>query len=381
MLIQLLLLAALLLLSGFFSGTETAFTSLSALQIEELAETQGRRGRLVRRLTSRTDLLLPTILIGNNLANVGASALATGLAIRWFGSAAVGAVTGVMTLLILIFGEITPKHIAILNNEPICLATAPFIYALSFLFRPVIAAVGALSRLTARLLGARRRLRVTLQSILRAVRLAEAAGVLESDERRMVKNVFRLNDVSLHTIMTHRTEVFSLERSRTVGEAAESVIASRFSRIPVFSGNPEHIVGVVLARDLLGELYRGGADTRLGQIMMEPILVPQSMKADEMLRRFKKERLNMAVVIDEFGGLAGVVTQEDIVEEIFGELYDEHEAGGEKIVPLADGRSYRISADTPVSQVRDALDLRLPEAEGDQTVGASTWWDGWGTSP
>ena len=370
MLIQLLPLGLLILLSGFFSGTETAFTSLSAMQIHELAESRGRRGQLVSRLTGKPELLLSTILIGNNLVNIAASALATKLTIELFGEAAIGIMTGIMTFLILVFGEVTPKHVAILNNTFICLHTARLIWFLSYLFRPVIWAITGISRLITRFFGTRRSALVSLQEILRAVHLAETVGVLEPYEKQMVKNVFRLNDVSLGTIVTHRTEVFSLDKDERVEEVIDRVISSGYSRIPVYADDPEHIVGIVLVKDMLRQLHEGNAGIPLKQMMMEPIFVPESVKADEMLWRFKKEKLNMAVVIDEYGGLAGIVTQEDIVEEIFGELYDEHEVmRSEKITFLGEKRGHRILADTPVLQVRDALNLRLEGGESSETFG------------
>jgi CBS domain containing-hemolysin-like protein len=370
MLIQLLILFVLILLSGFFSGTETAFTSLSAVQIQGLSEDGRRRGRLVAQLCHQPDILLATILIGNNLVNIAASALATKLTIELFGSSFIGAMTGVMTFLILVFGEVTPKHVAILNNTWICLHTAYLIWLLSYLFRPVIWVITGISRLITRLVGSRRESLVSFQEILRTVHLAETAGVLEPYEEQMVKNVFRLNDVNIGTILTHRTDVFSLEQRETVGAVADRVIASGFSRIPVYEDDPEYVVGVVLVKDLLRQIHQGNIDVPLKQLMLRPSIVLESVKADEMLWRFKSEKLNMAIVIDEYGGLAGIVTQEDIVEEIFGELYDEHERmGSEKITFLGHRWGYRILADTSLLQVRDTLNLRLSERERKETFG------------
>lgn len=371
MIAQLALLAGLILLSGFFSGTETAFTSLSAVQVHRLEESGGKRGRLVARLTARPDALLTTILVGNNLVNVAASATATQLAIQWLGSTAIGVVTGVMTLVILVFGEVTPKHLAIQNNEWVCLHTARVITALSFVLRPVVVAIGGLSRLISRLFRSGRRAPVTLQDILRTVHLAETLGVLEPYEKQMVAKVFRLNDVSLRTIMTHRTAVFSLEQDQTLEEVVDRVIDRGFSRIPVYHRHPENITGIVLARDILRELRGGRLDLPLRQLMMEPIIVPEWKKADEMLVEFKGKQLNMAVVIDEYSGLAGVVTLEDIVEEIFGELYDEQESRKhDRVSFLGADRGYLVMADTPIWEVQDELGIRLPEGWRDETFGA-----------
>jgi len=368
---QLILLAGLILLSGFFSGTETAFTSLSVVQIHKLEESEGRRGRLIARLATRPDILLTTILVGNNLANIGASALATKLAMDWLGSTAVGVVTGVMTLLILIFGEVTPKQLAIQNNERVCLSTVRVVTVLSYVFRPVVVVIGAFSKLISRLFPPSRRGVVTLQDVLRSVNLAATLGVLEPYEKEMVRKVFRLNDVSLRTIMTHRTEVFSLDQDETLGETVDRIIAAGFARIPVYYRHSERITGIVLAKDVLRELRAGRTDVPLRELMMKPIVVPEWKKADEMLVQFKQEELNMAIVIDEYAGLAGIVTLEDIVEEIFGELYDEREhREHDPVSYLGPGMGYRVMADTPIWQVQDELGITLPEGWHDETLGA-----------
>lgn len=368
---QILFLAGLILLSGFFSGSESAFTSLSAVQIHKLEESGGKRGKLIARLMARPDVLLTTVLIGNNLVNIAASALATKLAIEWLGSTAVGVVTGVMTLLILVFGEVTPKHLAIQNNERVCLHTVRVVYALSYLFRPIGIVIGALGRLISRLFGSGRQSMLTLQDIMRTVQLAAKAGVLEPYEKDMVRKVFRLNDVSLRAIMTHRTEVFSLEQDQTVEQVVDRIIARGYSRIPVYERHPERITGIVLTKDVLRELRGGHMDCLLRQIMLEPLVVPEWKKADEMLVQFKREQLQMAIVIDEYAGLAGVVTLEDIVEEVFGELYDERERREiDPVSYLGAGKGYRIMADTPIWRVQEELHITLPESWRDETLGA-----------
>jgi CBS domain containing-hemolysin-like protein len=171
--------------------------------------------------------------------------------------------------------------------------------------------------------------------------------------------------------MTHRTAVFSLEQDQTLGEVVDRIIERGFSRIPVYDRHPERITGIVLARDILRELRRGRLDVPLRQLMMKPIIVPEWKKADEMLVEFKGKQLNMAVVIDEYSGLAGIVTLEDIVEEIFGELYDERERReGARITDLGPEQGYLIMADTPIWEVQDELGIRLPEGWRDETFGA-----------
>lgn len=369
MLIEILILVALIGTSAFFSGSETAYTSISILQAQRLQSEKGKRGQMIAKLVSRSDLLLGTVLIGNNLANIAASALATEVAINLVGDQAVGYVTGILTIVILVFAEITPKRIAILNNEWICLHTIRVITVLAYLFRPLIYALGAVSALLTRFPGSQRRTSITLEGLLHMVNLAENLGVVANQETRMVKNIFHFNEVTVQAIMTHRTEVFSLEMNARIVEVIKEISAAGFSRIPVYDGHPEKIEGIVHLKDILNELAEDRTATRLKDIMIRPLFLSTNRKINEIFHHFKREKLNMAVVMDEYGGLAGIVTLEDIVEEILGELHDENEEmEWEKITTLADG-SYRIMGDTPIHQVNDYLGTHLTQGKYAQTLG------------
>ncbi len=364
-----ILLILLILLAAFFSATETAFTSLSLLQVERLAATKSARGRMVARLTRRPDLLLGTVLIGNNLANVSASALATEITIRTFGNHAVGYMTGILTLVILIVGEVTPKRFAIIYNEWISLHTVRVVTALSYLFRPIIWVVGSVSNLLTRTVGSQRRTGLTLEGLLHMVNLAENLGIVANRETRMVKNIFRFNDLPVQAIMTHRTGVFSLEMSLRVASVLSEVSERGFSRFPVYDGQPEKIEGIVNTRHIVEAVATGRIDTRLKEIMTKPIFVPTTRKIDELFSQLKREDCKMAIVLDEYGGLAGIVTQQDIADEILGELRDENEEiGWNKIKPLAGG-AYLMMGDTPIHQVNDFLGTSLPHERYVQTLG------------
>ena len=369
MLIEILFLASLVLLSAFFSGSETAFTSISILQVQRLQAERGVRGKMIAKLVSRSDILLGTVLIGNNLANIAASALATEVTIRTVGSAAVGYVTGILTIVILVFAEITPKRLAIVYNETICVHTVRLITALSLLFRPLIYVLSLVSVLLTRLPGAQRRASITLEGLLHMVNLAESLGIVANQETRMVKSIFRFNEVTVQAIMTHRTEVFSLEMNSTIASVIKQISAEGYSRVPVYDGHPEKIEGIVHLKDMISELAEGRTSTKLKEIMIRPLFLSTNRKINEVFRHFKREKLNMAVVMDEYGGLAGIVTLEDIIEEILGELHDENEEiEWEKITALSDG-SYRIMGDTPLHQVNDYLGIHLTQGKYAQTLG------------
>jgi len=366
---EIIVLRSLLLLSGFFSSAETAFTSITFFQIKDLKKRKPKKGLRIERLSARSDIFLTTILIGNNLVNIAASAIATEITIRAFGSALIGVSTGILTLVVLIFGEVTPKRLAMGHNEAICIRTVEIIVFLSWVLRPLIYLIGAISFFLTRLFGPAPGQKLTLDGVLHVVDLAEDTGVLENDKTRMMKSIIRFSDVTVQTIMTHRMKVFSLEADETVGAVLDRVQEEGYSRIPVYDDNPENIVGVVLAKDIWKNHFQGRPGTPLRRLMIAPVFVSGNMSVYRLLSILKKEKLNQVIVLDEYGGLAGIVTYEDLIEEILGEIYDEdEEKGREKITPNPDG-SFQILGDAPLYLVNDVLDTRFPIRKGSQTLG------------
>lgn len=363
-----LFLMLLLLLSAFFSASETAFTSLSSLQLQEITKKKARRGKILKRLTDRPEILLTTLLVGNNLVNLGASAMATEITIRLYGSKAIGISTGILTLLVLVFSEVTPKRLAIIYNDFIAVNTAPVILLLSYILRPIIWFVVQMSSLITRFFSSKPKSKVSLEGILHLMNIAREAGVVKEYEGFMVKSIFRFNETPIQAIMTHRTSVFSLEANRKIAEVLTSVNEQGYSRIPVYEGHPEKIIGIVLLKDIIKKVVDKKENLKLKDIMVKPLFVSESRKVNELFWQLKKAELNMAVVMDEYGGLAGIVTQEDVVEELFGELYDEdEEKGWEKVTPLPDG-CYRIMGETSLTTVEDLLGLVLPHSRHIQTL-------------
>ncbi|KGE71841.1 hemolysin family protein [Spirochaeta lutea] len=364
---HILVLVLLLALSAFFSGTETAFTSLSMIQIQQIKKRYRNRGALIERLHNQADTLLATVLIGNNLVNIGMSVISSELTIRLFGSTALGITTGVLTMAILVFGEIIPKQTAILNNAFICIHTVRIIYLLSIIFRPLIWLLSGLSRIISRLSPKNPRTHLTLDGILHMVKHAENIGILENYRTRMVKSIFRFNDVSVHAIMTHRTKVFSLPASLPISEALPLITEAGYSRIPVFGRDQEQILGIVLEKEVIRALNE--PETTLKDLMMPPVVVPESWKIHRVFTKLKAERLNLAIVLDEYGGLAGVVTMEDLVEEIIGELYDENEEKeGSRVTRNASGW-YTIQGDTPLHVLEDIVGIEFPHDRSIETIG------------
>ena len=370
---HLLTLGTLIILSAFFSSTETAFTSLSLMQIQEIKKRHSRAGKLIEHLHNRPDSLLATVLIGNNLVNVAISVISTELTIQTFGSTALGITTGVLTLVLLIFGEIVPKQIAILNNAALARFSVRIIYALSVLFTPIIWILSSLSRLISRLSPNNPRTHLTLDGILHMVKHAETIGILENYKTRMVRSIFRFNDVSVHAIMTHRTKVFSLPQTMSLETALRAITESGFSRIPVYHKNPEHIVGIVLEKEVIKALYgpdqSDDEELTLKDLLHDPVVVPESWKIHRAFGKLKSEHLNMAIVLDEYGGLSGVITMEDLVEEIIGELYDEHEEKQGKRIVRSESGTYTIQGDTPIHLLEDILGIEIERDRSTETVG------------
>ncbi len=367
MIFEIILLVVLLILSAVFSATETAFTSLSISQIQELGSDYGKKGKMVRSLSKRTDILLTTILIGNNLVNISASAIVSSLTIELFGSYFLAFSTAALTLVILIFAEVTPKQIAIIHNEKIALFMAFPIKWLSWGLLPVIKLIGFISSLMTHMVGGEKK-KLSLDSILHMVSIAERQGVVETYETRMIKNVFRFNDTQVQAIMTHRTEVFSLEKNITIGEALIKISEKGFSRVPVYNEDPEEIIGIVLAKTLMANYHTGKGNLKLRDIMLKPLYISGTRKVNELFYTLKNQKLNIAIIMDEYGGLSGIVTMEDITEELFGELYDEHEQNRRDRISLLRDGSYRLMGETPVHQIEDSLGLEIPYGKNAQTV-------------
>lgn len=385
MIIDFVALGLFLLFSAFFSGTETAFTSLSEAQVQEIKNTKGKRGRYVSYLTSRPDVLLTTVLVGNNSMNIAGSVMASEITIRLFGSAVLGVTTGVLTLIVLIFGEVVPKQVALVHNVFWTAHVARLIWILSIVLKPVVWFMSAISRLVTRLSHGSSGSSITSESILYLAKHAETVGILEAFRFRMVRNVLRFTEVTVNAVMTHRTRVFSLDKEEPLSAAFTKISAAGFSRVPVYDQHPEHIVGVVILKELARRMVGmgvGTSDATLGNeatsaseedtlkaVMVEPIFVPENRKIDEMLTQFRRFGLNIAVVLDEYGGVSGLVTMEDVVEEILGEIYDEHEVQEDEKILALDDESYRLVADLPIYVANDSLGVEIPHTRDVQTIG------------
>lgn len=364
---QVFILFIFVLFSAFFSGVETAFISLSDIRLQHLMEQKRRGIQLVKRLKGNNERLIITILIGNNLVNITASSIATSVAINIFASNAIGIAVGVMTMVILIFGEIIPKNIAMAKNEWIAVAAAPVILILQYVLFPAIKLLEWFTRLISKPFGGLQDPIITEDEIISVVSLGEEIGEVEEDERIMIHNIFRFSDLQTCEIMVDRTKIFMLDSRSLVQEVAEEIVSKGFSRIPVYEKNFDHIVGILYAKDLLKAVLAGHSEKIVGELVRPAKFVPETMLIDDLLKEFQKEKVHIAMVADEHGGISGLITFEDVLEEIVGDIYDETD-DEEILIRKIDSNKSLVKGETEIEDINQELSLNLNEKEDYETI-------------
>ncbi|MFQ5974990.1 MAG: hemolysin family protein [Candidatus Hydrothermarchaeales archaeon] len=360
---EMLVLFVLLFLSGFFSGSETALISLNKFRVRKLVEEGAKNADIVDRLLENPDKLLATILVGNNLANIAAAAIATSLAMNFFGSAGVGIATGVITLLVLVFGEITPKGLATKNAEKISLRVAKPIDLMVRIFYPVVEVLNFVTTPLLKVLGGevpKMAPFITEEELRMLVDVGEEEGVIEKDEAEMIESVFEFGDTAVTEVMTPRVDMVCVDIEADINEAISSTVETGHSRIPVYEGNIDKIVGITYSRDLLGLLNEGKLKTSVKDAMRSAYFIPETKKLDDLLREFQDKKIQVAIVVDEYGGTAGVVTLEDVLEEIVGEIADVHDMGA-ALIQMIEEKIAIVDAKAGIDEVNDVLGIKLPE--------------------
>jgi putative hemolysin len=330
-----LLLILLLVLSGFFSGSEIALFSLGEARVRTLREENRRGSVALQQLKANPERLLATILIGNNIVNIGAASLATALALELYGSPGVAYATGLMTLLVLIFGEITPKGLATANADSFALFVAPTIHLLSRVLFPIVLPLENLTRWFVRRSQREGRLTVTEGEIREMTAIGHREGAIDEHERRIIERAFRLDETRAWDVMTPRVEIFSWAADRTLASITSELPSLRFSRVPVYRESVDDIVGILYTRDAYQALVSGQRDVLLQDLAREPFFVPGSIPLTRLLSDFQTRRIHMGVVIDEYGGTDGLVTLEDILEELVGEIVDETDLEHQPVVRVS----------------------------------------------
>lgn len=364
--LHIVILAMLLGLSGFFSSAETAFISSNQIKLKTLAAKGSKNALLVLKIMEKPEKMLSAVLIGNNIVNLSASALATTIIIKLFGNAAIGVATGMLTFLILIFGEITPKSLASKKPESMSLVYAAPIYALMFILTPVIVTINLASGFVLKLLGAGNAPRqdiMTEEELRTIVDVSHEEGVIENEERKIINNVFDFAEVLAKDVMIQRIDMVLINIEAGYEEAIEIYRQERYTRLPVYEGNTDNIVGVINVKDLL--LHKSEKKFNIRDYMRKPFFTYEYKKIAELLLQMKKSYANIAVVLDEYGMTAGMITMEDILEEIVGEIRDEYDIDEEESFKKIGKDVYLLDGSVKLDEINERLgtDLNMEDYE------------------
>ena len=367
---QIIILLVLLALSAFFSSNETALMSVNRIRLRSLADEGNKRAAMALDiLENQTPKLLSAILIGNNIVNISASSLATTLAYS-FGGYMVSIVTLILTVLILIFGEITPKNYATINSEKITLRYIPVFKFLMTIMTPVIFIINLFSR------GVMRLMRVdpdaankamTEEELRTIVDVSHEDGVIESDEKEMIYNVFDLGDATAKDIMVPRVHVTFADVASTYDELIDIFREDKFTRLPVYKDSQNNIVGIINMKDLL--LYDKDTEFVIDNFLRKPHFTYERKSISDLLVEMKDSTFNIAIVLDEYGDMAGLITLEDILEEIVGEIHDEYDEKEDDLVQKISDREYIIEGSMHLDDVNDHLHTELDSEDYDSLGG------------
>ena len=368
--IQAVTILILVLLSAFFSSAETSMTAANRIRIHSLAEQGNKRAIILEKIISNSGKMLSTILIGNNIVNIAASSLATTFTMKVFGSMYIGVATGVMTLLVLLFGEITPKTIATLKADDLALTYARPIYALMTVLTPVIYIVGKLANGILFLLRVdpnAKKDTITEHELRSMVNVGQENGVIEREEKQMIYNVFDFGDSAAKDVMIPRIDMTFIDVDSTYQELMDIFKEDMHTRFPVYEDNTDNVIGIINIKDLL--LYPENEPFSIRKILREPYFTYEYKRTTDLMMEMRKASVNLAIVLDEYGSTAGLVTLEDLLEEIVGEIRDEYDEDEEEpIREFQPGREYEVLGSAKLDDVNEALGTKL-ESEDYDSVG------------
>lgn len=345
----------LVIMSAYFSATETAFTSVNRIRIKNMASDGSKRAKRVLDLTEQFDTLLTTILIGNNIVNILTTVIATLLFVELCGNLGPTVATIVTTITVLIFGEITPKSIAKESPETLSMFSAPVIRFLMIIFKPINLLFSAWKKLIVMVFKIDKDRGVTEEELLTMVEEAETEGEFDEERSELIQNAIEFNDLEAWDVVTPRVDVTAIELYDNKDDILKTFRDSGFSRLPVYDDEIDNIIGVLNQKDFHNYIY--GKNAEISEYIAPVVFAPDTMKVPVLLKKLQTTNTHMAVIIDEYGGMAGIVTMEDIIEELVGEIYDEHDTViSQEIMPLYDG-SYRVKANTDIDKLFDFFDV------------------------
>lgn len=368
--IQLVIIAVLLALSAFFSSAETALTTISMVKVRAmLEENPSGRVRTLQKILGNKSKLVSAILIGNNIVNISASSLVTSLAIRIWGNGAVGIATGVLTLSVLLFGEIVPKTWAMCNNEKLSLAYARSIYFLMQALTPAIFVIDKISGLFLALLHIDSSARATMTEteLKTYVDVSHEDGVIEQEEKELIYNVFEFGDSVAKDVMIPRIDMTTIDVETSYNELLELFRQSMYTRIPVYEGDIDNIIGIVNVKDFL--LVTDHEGFRIRDIIREGYYTYEYKKTADLLLEMRRSASNLALVLNEYGATVGMITLEDLLEEIVGEIRDEYDADEDELLKTVGERAYEISGSMKLDDINDALGTAFDSEDYDSIGG------------
>ncbi len=360
-------------MSGFFSASETALTAFNRSKLPEIEEKSLHKAKLLKKWIEKPNKMLTAILIGNNIVNILSSAIATTVAMKLVGGGeAILLVTALMTVIILIFGEITPKVVAKSYPTMVASFVISVIYPMSLLFSWLISVLMFISRVIARLFNIKitdGNLMITEEDIKSFVNVGEQEGIIEEEEREMIHSIFEFGDARVRDVMVPRTTMFAVEGNKTLNDIWNEVIDNGFSRIPVYEESIDNIIGVVYVKDLFNVIREGQLEVEVKNFVRGAYFVPETKPLVEMLEEFKSKHIHIAIVVDEYGGTSGIVTIEDLIEEIVGEINDEFDEEDEESVKKVGDNKYIVDAMLPIDEINDAVEIKLVESEDYDSLG------------
>lgn len=347
--------------SAYFSATETAFSSLNRIRMKNMAADGNKRAQLALDMADQYDRLLSTILIGNNIVNICSTSIATVLFIAWFGSSTGPTLaTVVMTVLVLIFGEISPKSLAKESPEKFAMFSAPILRIFLTILAPLNFLFGQWKKLLSHIFPTEAETGITEDELLTIVDEATNDGTFDEQESDLIRSAIEFNDLDVIDVFTPRVSVCGIEDTATTEEIIEVFRDTGFSRLPVYQDNIDHIVGILHEKDFYNHVI---AERKpLSSVLQPPLYIAPSLQISDLLRLFQQSQTHLAIITDEFGGTAGIVTMEDILEELVGEIWDEHDTVEPEIEQLSE-TSYRVRGETRLSKLFDELDLDTPETD------------------
>ena len=367
--IYIIILAVLVLLSAYFSSSETAFLSFNRIRIKNMAEDGNKRAKLVLKLYDNYDKVLSTILVGNNIVNIASASIATVLFVKLLGDGSGPAVsTAVMTVALLIFGEISPKTIAKEKADGFAMATAPVLNAIVVVLTPINFIFSIWKKILSRIFKFSDDDAITEEELLTIVEEAESEGGIDSEESELIRSAIEFSDLEASDILTPRVDVVAVSTEDSQERISRTFVETGFSRLPVYENTIDHIVGVIHQKDLYIMQANGGGE--ISSIMKPAIFAHESIKLNVLLKTLQKSKSHIAVIADDYGGTIGIVTLEDIIEEIVGEIWDEHDDIVEEFVRMGDDR-HRILCSANLNQMFEYFDMK--DESDTPNVGGWVW--------